>query len=88
VSRNPIRPDVPNVHDNIDTIRITNPFENEVNIPRTRTSPQYPADISSMSHQGNMNPQIVQAFLARCSASDDFQDDNLAMETDVEIKMN
>jgi hypothetical protein len=57
VSRNPIRPDVPNVHDNIDTIRITNPFENEVNIPRTRTSPQYPADISSMSHQGNMNPQ-------------------------------
>ena len=57
VSRNPIRPDVPNVHDNIDSIRITNPFENEVNIPRTMTSPQYPADISSMSHQGNMNPR-------------------------------
>lgn len=55
VSRNPIRPDVPNVQDNIDTIRITNPFENEVNFPRTRTSPQYPADISSMSHQGNIN---------------------------------
>ncbi|XP_076102343.1 uncharacterized protein LOC143071726 isoform X1 [Mytilus galloprovincialis] len=49
---NQIRPNIPRRHTSGETIRLTNPFENEINVPCTRTSPHLSPDMF-ISQAGN-----------------------------------
>ncbi|XP_052098112.1 uncharacterized protein LOC127732944 isoform X2 [Mytilus californianus] len=54
---NQIRPNIPLRHTSGETIRLTNPFENEINVPCTRTSPHLSPDMF-ISQAGNISTQM------------------------------